>query len=46
MGAVEPYYAIAVSGDKEIEFSTRVAHMEIKQKFPLEEMTFDGKLQL
>lgn len=35
-----------VAGDKEVEFSTRVAHMEIKQKFPLEDMTFDGKLQL
>lgn len=34
------------AGDKEVEFSTRVARMEIKQKFPLEDMTFDGKLQL
>ncbi len=34
------------AGDKEIEFSTRVARMEIKQKFPIEDMTFDGKLQL
>ena len=34
------------TGDKEVEFSTRVARMEIKQKFALEEMTFDGKLQL
>ena len=35
-----------VAGDKEVEFSTRVARMEIKQKFSLEDMTFDGKLQL
>jgi hypothetical protein len=34
------------AGDKEVEFSTRVARMEIKQKFVLEEMTFDSKLQL
>ena len=34
------------AGDKEVEFSTRVARMEIKQKFPLEDMTLDGKLQL
>ena len=34
------------AGDKEIEFSTRVARMEIKQKFLLADMTFDGKLQL
>src|SRR5579864_109162 len=34
------------AGDKEVEFSTRVARMEIKQKFVLEEMSFDGKLQL
>jgi hypothetical protein len=34
------------AGDKEVEFSTRMARMEIKQKFALEDMTFDGKLQL
>jgi hypothetical protein len=34
------------TGEKEVEFSTRVSRMEIKQKFPLEDMTFDGKLQL
>ncbi len=34
------------ASDKEVEFSSRVAHMEIKQKFPLADMTFDGKLQL
>jgi hypothetical protein len=34
------------AGDKEVEFSTRVARMEIKQKFPLEDMIFNGKLQL
>ena len=34
------------AGDKEVEFSTRVARMEIKQKFSIEDMTFDGKLQL
>ena len=34
------------ASDKEVEFSTRVSRMEIKQKFPLEDMAFDGKLQL
>jgi len=34
------------AAEKEVEFSTHVARMEIKQKFPLEDMTFDGKLQL
>jgi len=34
------------AGEKEVEFSTHVARMEIKEKFPLEDMTFDGKLQL
>lgn len=32
--------------DKEVTFQTRVGPMEVKQKFVLKDMTFDGKLAL
>jgi hypothetical protein len=32
--------------DKEVTFQTQVGPMEVKQKFVLKEMTFDGKLAL
>lgn len=32
--------------DREVSFSTRLGPMELKQKFNLKDMTFDGKLAL
>ena len=32
--------------DKEVEFSTQIGPMQFKRKFKLQEMVFDGKLEL
>ena len=46
MLAVFPRSAIIALQDEEIEFATTLGRLEIKRKFPLEEMVFKGQLEL
>lgn len=41
-----PKTAEITPADKEVEFSARIGHLVIKQKFAPKDMTYDGKLEL